>query len=323
MRDAKPGLDANAALSNDSGELLPELPAGCQLVVGAAAERLLGVVAAQDPDDLGLGLRLLEPRQVDDGADRRMPGAQHGDRLAGVARALSPEHIGHAVGDALAALGLADRFEAVGSGRIGREPGARGVDHRIGTQRRWSLAVAVADLEGRRLPTRRLDLVEAGAGDGDDAGAGLDVPAERRPGRQRLEILLHQLCPGRIVVGIGAVPARLAQQPLRRLVDVVAPGREHAHMAPLPHGMADPVALLQHDRLEPALQRMRRRGQARRAGADDRYLPCRARAHSIHPSGFIELKRKTLMQRFQPVACSGRKRPRCSTRPPGNRATRA
>ena len=70
---------------------------------------------------------------------------------------------------------LADGLEAVDAGRIGRVPGAGGVDHRVGAQRRWALAVLVADFKGRVFAARRLDLVEADAPNRNDACVGLDV----------------------------------------------------------------------------------------------------------------------------------------------------
>ena len=85
----------------------------------AAAEGLFRSVAAQQPDDLGGRRLVLEPCEVDQGADRRMAGAQHRDNLAGIARALGAQHVGHAVGDLRMAGLLADRRQAVGTGRIG------------------------------------------------------------------------------------------------------------------------------------------------------------------------------------------------------------
>ena len=79
-----------------------------------------------------------------------MSGAQHGDGLAGIARAVAAQHVGHAVGDPVRGLRLADGGQAIGARRIGRMPGAGCVDDRIGLDDLRTFAVLVADFERRR-----------------------------------------------------------------------------------------------------------------------------------------------------------------------------
>jgi len=160
--------DLDLAGAEQRRERRAERAAGGELVVGAAAERLLRFVAPQQPDDLGGRRLVLQPREVDQGADRRMACAQHGDAAVGIARALAAQHVGHAVGDLRMAF-LADRRQAVGAGRIGRQPGARRVDHRVGLELLGPAPVLVADGEGLEGAAVALHLVEAGAAHGGDA----------------------------------------------------------------------------------------------------------------------------------------------------------
>ena len=75
------------------------------------------------------------------------------------------------------------------AGRVGREPGAGGVDHRVGIELLRALAVLVADGEGLERAAVALHLVEAGAADAGHQAAGADVVLERRARGQRLKIL--------------------------------------------------------------------------------------------------------------------------------------
>jgi hypothetical protein len=269
MTDLEAGLDLDLAARDQGSEGLAQGAARGELVVGAAAEGFLRRSTAQQPDHLGGWRLVLQPREIDQRADRRMAGAQHGHGLAGVARALAAQHVGHAVGDAPLQRLLADRRQAIGAGRVGRQPGAAGVDHRVGLELFGALAVLVANREGLEGAAIALHLVEAGAADRRDPAVEPDAVAEPGPARQRLEILRHQFAAVRIVAGIGRVPADFLEKPLGRLVDVVLPGREHADVAPLAHGMRGLGAGLEHHRLHAAFQHVRGGGETDRAGAQD------------------------------------------------------
>ena len=84
--------------------------------------------------------------------------------------------------------------------------------------------------------------------------------AEPGAGRQRLKVVLEELTAGWVLLRIRAVPTGLPQQSFRSLVDVIGPGREHAHVRPLPHRVSSAVARFQHDRLQAAFESMRCRG---------------------------------------------------------------
>ena len=116
---------------------------------------------------------------------------------------------------------------------------------------------------------------------------------------QRFEVVLDQLAPGWIVLRVGRIPALLAQQSLGCFVDVVEPGREHAHVRPLPHGMPNAVASLQarsasslvpgHGLLQQGLPVHRRLRQ-----------PILEHSTFVHPSGYIEIFGKTLTRPCRP-----------------------
>ena len=282
MRNAEFAFQSDPVGRNQRGEGGAEFAAGGELVIGAAAEGLCGIVAAQQPDRSGFRRLLRQFGEIDEGADRRMSGAQHRDGLAGIARAVLAEHVRHPVGDPAGGLRLADGGEAVGAGRIGRVPGAGGIDDRVRPHDLGALAVLIADFERRGFAAPGLELVEAGAADIGDAAVGMNVARENGPGGERFEVALNQFGAGRILIRLGRIPSRRRQQARRRAIDIVFPGREQLDVAPLPHRMPGAVARFQHDRPKPPLQHMRRRGEPDRAGADDRHRLCLA--HGILPS---------------------------------------
>ena len=108
MRESETGFHPHCARGNHLGEHLAEFATRSQLVAGTAAERLLGLVAAQEPQDLRLRLGVLELDQFEDGTDGRMAGPKHGHDLAGVPQALGPKHVRHAIGDAAGVLDLTE-----------------------------------------------------------------------------------------------------------------------------------------------------------------------------------------------------------------------
>jgi CarD family transcriptional regulator len=77
VRDTEAGLHAQLALGHEPGERRAELTSRRELVVGAAAERLVGTFSAQEPDHDGVGRLAGKLSKIDEGADRRMAGAEH------------------------------------------------------------------------------------------------------------------------------------------------------------------------------------------------------------------------------------------------------
>src|SRR5688572_14876289 len=110
MGEPEAGFDPYCARADHLREHSAELATRSQLVAGTAAERLLGLVAAQEPQDLRLRPGVLELDQFEDGTDGRMAGPKHGHDLAGVPQALGPKHVRHAIGDAAGVLGLTERL---------------------------------------------------------------------------------------------------------------------------------------------------------------------------------------------------------------------
>src|SRR5260370_21093450 len=165
MRDVEAGLDDHLAARDKGGEGRTQRAARSELVVGAAAERLLRAVAAQQPDDLSRGHVVLQAAQIDQSAYRRMSGSQHRHGLAGEAVALAAQHVGHAVAEAILRLAFADRPPAVRARRVRREPGAGGIDHGARAELLRPLAILIADLKGSGLTALALDLVGADAAD--------------------------------------------------------------------------------------------------------------------------------------------------------------
>ena len=88
-------------------------------------------------------------------------------------------------------------------------------------------------------------------------------------GRERLKITFEQFGAGRILVGLGRIPARGRKQPRRRAIDIVLPWREQLNVAPLAHRVTDAGAGFQDDRQQAPLQHMGGGGEADRAGSDD------------------------------------------------------
>ena len=170
MRHAEFALYPDLAGGDQCGERRAQFAAGGELVVCPAAERLGRIVAAQQPDRLGLRRLRRELGEIGEGANRGMSRAQHRDGFAGIARAVFSEHVGHPVGDPVRRLRFADGVEAVGAGRVWRMPGAGDVDDGIGADDFRALPVLIADFEGCGFAASGLELVEADAADiGDTA----------------------------------------------------------------------------------------------------------------------------------------------------------
>jgi hypothetical protein len=185
-----------------------------------------GIAAAQQPDRPGFGYFRRKLCQIGQRADRGMPGTQHGHGLAGIAGALLTQYVGHPIGDPVGGLCLADRGEAIRARRIRRVPGAGYVDDRIGLDDLRAFTVLIPDFKRRGLAAPGLELVKARPADLGDVARRADVRLERGVVGERLEIALHHLRAGRVLVGFGRIPAGRRQQAFRCLVDVVFPGRE-------------------------------------------------------------------------------------------------
>src|ERR1700704_6820748 len=125
-----------------------------------------------------------------------MSRAQHRDGLAGIARAVSPQHVRHPVGNPVRRLLFADGAETVGAGRIWRMPGAGGVDDGIGSDNPGTLAVLIANFEGGGFAAFGLELVEADTADVGDAAGGVDVCRENSFAGERFAIALPQFGAG-------------------------------------------------------------------------------------------------------------------------------
>ena len=212
LRNPEFAFHLDSSCGHQCGKRRAKLAAGGKLVVRATAKGFRGIVASQQPDRLGLRRLFREFRQIGQRADRGMSGAEHRDGLAGIARAVFSQHVGHSVGDPVRGLRLANGGEAIRARRVRRMPGAGYVDHRIGLDDFRTFPVLITDFERRRFAALGLELVEAGAADAGDAARGADVGLEGSAIRERFEIALHHLCAGRVLIGFGRIPACRGKQ---------------------------------------------------------------------------------------------------------------
>ena len=88
MRRRKAGFDLDHAGRDQRGEARAEFATGDELIVGSAAESLGRIVSSEQPDNVGAGHLASKRRQVCQGADRGMTGAEDRDGLAGEARSV-------------------------------------------------------------------------------------------------------------------------------------------------------------------------------------------------------------------------------------------
>ena len=211
MRNAQFAFDLDPARRHERAEGGAELAARDQLVVGAAAKSLGGIVAPQQPDRPGLRRFERELCEIGQCANRGVTGAQYGDGLAGIAPAVLPEHVGHAVGDPVRSLFLADGGQTISARRIRRIPGTRCVDDRVGLHDLRTLTILVSNFEGSLFPALGLHLVEANAADAGNAARFLNVRPERGVVGERFEVAFNHLRAGRILIGRGRIPARRRQ----------------------------------------------------------------------------------------------------------------
>src|SRR3546814_2304797 len=146
----------------------------------------------------------------------------------------------------------------------------------------WSSDVCSSDL--RRLAASLVrELVVAEARNRGHLRARLQVRLDRRHRRERHQVVAHNVGARRHGLRLGLLPAGLLEQPAGGLVDVVAPGGEDLHMAPVQQRRADALPSLQHEGAEAALDEMRRSSEADRAGANDNNGKIGA-GHGIHSS---------------------------------------
>jgi hypothetical protein len=246
-----------------------ERATGRQLVVGAAAERVAERRSPHGPDDLGGRFAVAQRGQVQQRVERRVARADHEHPPAGVAVAVRAEDVGDAVRDPVGVVGLAGGGQPAGAERVGRGPGAGGVDH--GAREQPLLApVGVDDhLERRVVAAVVLELVDAELGDGDHPRAVADAVAQRRQLRQRRDVAVGELGTGRVGVRVGRSPALGLQQLDGDGIGDPLPGREQAHVAPVAEAGCIALAGFEHERVEVADEQVRGRRHADRAGADD------------------------------------------------------
>jgi hypothetical protein len=196
-------------------------------------------------------------------------GADDQHATAGVAGALAAQDVGHAIADVRGELALARHRQAMGAERVRLAPGAGGVDHRAGAQLLdAALALQLQDEVGR-LAAAGLDLVEALAADGQDAGAVADMRAQRLRRGERQQVVVAQLAGRgqRQLVGRRR-PALAFEQLARRAVDIEAPGREQAYMANRLQMRGRAVTGFEDLHGQATAQQLGGGGQADGAGAD-------------------------------------------------------
>src|SRR4029077_13172087 len=92
-----------------------------------------------------------------------------------------------------------------------------------------------------------LDLVQAMAGDGDDAMAESEMRLDRGQSREACKIVSQQSAACRDRSAGGRPPARAEEQPLGFGVDIARPFCEQADVSPLANGMACFRAGLEYD----------------------------------------------------------------------------
>ena len=248
-----------------------------EAVARTAAEVHRTEGAAKGPQDAGAWCALRQIAKIEHRIHRRMPGADDERGVAGIDVALRGEHVGDAVGDAVRLGDFAWRWHAVAARRVRRVPGARAVDHCACLDRLD--AAAGFDMQYKAGGVTRFAVMKAAEiapRDPDNASAHADVWVHRADCRERGEVAMHQIVAGRIGIGLGRHPALSLQQEAGGSVDVVAPGGEHPHMSPGAHRVADLGSSLQHQRFQPAGQKLRSCGEPYGPGADndDRKRAC-------------------------------------------------
>jgi len=269
---AEAGHGGHRPVRHDLPRATAQSTALLELVVVAAAEGGLGVVAADHPADAGAGVFLGELRDGDQGVLCRGTATGDDDVLAHVALGrLGSGEVGDPVADPVGVLGLAGGGVAIGAQRIRCPPGPRRVDH--GTSGQYFAAPGSSNVHAERhfVPADGHEPVTTLSGDADDAVPVSDVDARPRGQqlRERREVLLDPLAPGRVPGGVRAGPPALGEQLLGDRVDELCPGREQPHVSPLQNSGARRGSGLQHHRGDPAGVCLRGRSQAGRAGADD------------------------------------------------------
>lgn len=174
--------------------------------------------------------------------------------------------VGDAVGKGLRGPRLADRGEAVGAGRIGRRPRARGVDDRA-REKAVLLSLFGGDVDDEGLlPASRVDeAVAPAARHTRHAAAVANALAEDRG--ERGEVLLDPLR-ARREAGRGGGPAGGLEEAVGGGIHQFGPFGEQAHVAPLLHGRSGGGSGLQYDDRHVALDQVGGRGQPLGSRAD-------------------------------------------------------
>ena len=198
------------------------------------------------------------------------PLAHHRDPAPGVAGAVGAEDVRDPVEDAVGHRPLAGGGQAACAERVGGGVGAGRVDYRPGEHLRLGAARRPHPQHERRpVAALRRALVGAAPGHGHHPGTVADTRAQRRQGRQGLQVPLDQLPPRGQPVRGRRRPTRLGQEGRRGGVDEAAPGGEEADVSPRPDGGAGAVAGLEDERRRPPTEQVGGGGEADRPGADD------------------------------------------------------
>jgi hypothetical protein len=160
----EPGDELHDTMVDDLLSVGAQATAFGELVVGLAAEHLPRNAAADDPRDLGPGIASGQHGQVTDGVLGGVSGADDGDATLGIAAPVAAQHVEDSALDQSAGTTFTDCRASVGAERIGREPGAGGVDHGSGDGAFEAVRPFGGDDERCLAAAGCGDLVGAGAG---------------------------------------------------------------------------------------------------------------------------------------------------------------
>jgi hypothetical protein len=124
VRRREAGRDLQHAALDEIPHAAAESAALLELVLRAAAEEPVDRGAPYGPEDPGGGLVLGKSREVEQHVEGGVAAADDENPPAGVAAAVSGEHVRDAVEDPVADASFADRGQAGGAQRVGRQVGA-------------------------------------------------------------------------------------------------------------------------------------------------------------------------------------------------------
>jgi hypothetical protein len=151
------------------------------------------------------------------------------------------------------------------------------------------MTITNAEHERRPVAVLRPHLVRPEAGDRDNAVSEADLPPPGEEVRERTEIASDEIPTRGEVIGIRRTPPFGFEQLRRNLVDVVAPQRKEARVAPVTHVRRDVITRLENERNHPAGQEMCSGGQADWTGSNHDGGEILVR-HRIHPSSSVTVR---------------------------------